>query len=285
APALASGCTVVIKPANYTPLTAIALFEVFEKAGFPPGVVNLVTGKGSEVGDEFVANQKVKKISFTGSTKVGKQLLRGSSEQVKRVSMELGGHAPFLVFEDADIDEAVEACVITKYRNAGQTCISTNRIYVQDTIMYSFSKKKAQRVSEMKIGIGLEEGIEIGPLIDKDAIKTSEQHVNDAVNQGATLVYGGKEYSAKNLNGYFHEPTILKDVDDSMKITYEETFGPVAPLIPFSTEKEALQKANNVNYGLAAYAFTNDLSRSYRIAEGLEYGIVGMNDPLPPTPQ
>src|SRR5699024_7765293 len=165
------------------------------------------------------------------------------------------------------------------------TCICTNRIYVQDTIMDSFSKKMAQRVSEMKIGSGLEEGIEIGPLIDKDALKTSEEHVNDAVNKGATLVYGGKEYSAKNLNGYFYEPTILKDVDDSMKITYEETFGPVAPLIPLSTEKEALQKANNVNYGLAAYAFTNDLSRSYRIAEGLEYGIVGMNDPLPPTPQ
>src|SRR5699024_10176276 len=232
-----------------------------------------------------VDNKKVKKISFTGSTEVGKHLLRESSEQVKRVSMELGGHAPFLVFEDADIDEAVEACVTTKYRNAGQTCICTNRIYVQDSIIESFSKRMAQRVSELKIGNGMEKNVDIGPLIDKEALKTSTDHVNDAIDKGATLVYGGKELSIDTLNGYFYEPTILKDVNDSMKVTYEETFGPVAPLISFSTEQEALQKANNVNYGLAAYAFTNDLGRSYRIAEGLEYGIVGMNDPLPPAPQ
>src|SRR5699024_3066116 len=285
APALAAGCTVVIKPANYTPLTAIALFEIFEEAGFPPGVVNLVIGKGKEVGDEFVTNQKVKKISFTGSTKVGKHLFRESSNQVKRISMELGGHAPFLVFEDANIEEAIEASIISKFRNAGQTCICSNRIYVQDSIIETFTKKLAERVSKMKIGHRIESGEEIGPLIDEQALETSQDHVEDAIKKGAQLICGGKKPEVEWLNGNFYEPTILSNVNDSMKVTYEETFGPIAPLISFSTEEEVLQKANDINYGLAAYAFTNDLGRSYRIAEGLEYGIVGMNDPLPATPQ
>lgn len=285
APALSAGCTVVIKPANYTPLTATALFEVFEEAGFPSGVINLITGKGSEIGAEFVENRKVTKIGFTGSTDVGKHLLRGAADQVKRVSMELGGHAPFLVFEDANIDEAVEACVASKYRNAGQTCICTNRVYVQDSIMEVFAERMMNRVKNMKIGSGMDEGVEVGPLIDEEALKTSQAHVEDALSKGAQLVTGGKRRDIEGLSGCFYEPTVLSHVDDSMKISCEETFGPIAPLISFSSEKEALMKANNVDYGLAAYAFTNDLGRSYRVAEGLEYGIVGMNDPAPPAPQ
>jgi succinate-semialdehyde dehydrogenase/glutarate-semialdehyde dehydrogenase len=285
APALAAGCTIVLKPADSTPLTAVALFCVFEDAGFPPGVVNLLTGRGSEIGGEFVENSKVKKITFTGSTEVGKQLLRGAADQVKRVSMELGGHAPFIVFEDADLDQAVEACLISKFRNAGQTCICANRIYVQDSVMEPFTEKLAQRVQAMKIGNGMEQGVEIGPLIDEEALNKVHSQVQDALDKGAKLVSGGKRWNQEGISGAFYEPTILSRVDDSMIICYEETFGPVAPLISFSTEEEVLEKANNVEYGLAAYAFTNDLGRTFRVAEGLEYGIVGMNDPLPSVAQ
>lgn len=285
APAIAAGCTVVIKPANYTPLTAVALFEVFEQAGFPPGVLNLVTGRGSEIGGEFIENPKVKKIAFTGSTEVGKHLLKGAADQVKRVSMELGGHAPFLVFDDADIDDAVEACIVSKFRNAGQTCISANRIYVQDTIIDSFAEKLARRVKTMKIGNGMDNGVEIGPLIDHEALEKVQHQMKDASSKGAKLIYGGKEWKRDDLNGAFYEPTVISYVNDNMEITHEETFGPIAPLISFATEKEVLQRANNVNYGLSAYAYTNDLGRTYRVAEGLEYGIVGMNDPLPSIPQ
>ncbi|WP_218012836.1 NAD-dependent succinate-semialdehyde dehydrogenase [Virgibacillus ndiopensis] len=285
APALAAGCTVVIKPANYTPLTAVALFEVFEQAGFPPGVVNLVTGKGSEIGTEFLENSKVKKITFTGSTEVGKHLLKGAADQVKRVSMELGGHAPFLVFDDADIDLAVDACILSKFRNTGQTCISANRVYVQDTIIDTFAKKLADRVRTLKIGNGMEDGIEIGPLIDQDALAKVQHQISDAISKGAEIITGGKEWKESSLSGSYYEPTVINHVNETMEISFEETFGPVAPLIVFNTEDEVLQKANNVNYGLAAYAFTNDLSRTYRVAEALEYGIVGMNDPLPSIPQ
>ncbi len=285
APALAAGCTVVLKPADYTPLTAVALFEIFDEVGFPPGVVNLITGRGREIGAEFIDNPQVHKITFTGSTEVGKQLIRASADQVKRVSMELGGHAPFIVFEDADIDRAVEACIISKFRNAGQTCICANRIYVQDSIMDVFAKKLTARVQAMKIGNGMEEGVDIGPLIDIDAMDKVNRQVEDALAKGASLLTGGKSCSVESLTGAYYEPTILTNVDESMKITSEETFGPVAPLYSFHTEEEAIEKANSGEYGLAAYAFTNDLGRSIRVSEALEYGIVGINDALPSVAQ
>jgi len=292
APALAAGCTVVLKPADYTPLTAVALFRIFDEAGFPPGVVNLVTGKGREIGAEFVENPQVDKITFTGSTEVGKQLIRASADQVKRVSMELGGHAPFIVFEDADLDRAVEACIVSKFRNAGQTCICANRIYVQDTIMDAFARKLTERVQAMKIGNGMEPGVEIGPMIDREAMDKVNGQVEDALAKGAVLLTGGKRHrqgagaaNAESLEGFYYEPTVLSNADESMIITREETFGPVAPLYVFHSEQEAIDKANAGEYGLAAYAYTNDLGRSVRVSEGLQYGIVGINDALPSVAQ
>jgi succinate-semialdehyde dehydrogenase/glutarate-semialdehyde dehydrogenase len=284
-PALAAGCTVVLKPADYTPLSAVALFKVLEEAGIPPGVVNLVTGKGRDVGAEFLENEKIKKITFTGSTEVGKHLIQGSAKQVKRVSMELGGHAPFIVFEDAELDKAVDACIISKFRNAGQTCICANRIYVQDTVMHAFAEKLAEKVKRMKIGNGLEAGVEIGPLIDEDALEKVEEQVQDALTKGAKIAAGGKRFRQDGLNGAFYEPTVLAHVDSSMLICHEETFGPVAPLISFSTEEEVVAKANDTEYGLASYVFTKDLGRAFRVSENLEYGIVGLNDPLPSVAQ
>lgn len=284
-PALAAGCTVVLKPADYTPLTAVALFEVLEEAGFPPGTVNLVTARGRDVGAEFLENPKLKKITFTGSTEVGKQLIEGSAKLVKRVSMELGGHAPFIVFEDADLDQAVDACIASKFRNTGQTCICANRIYVQDTIMDAFAAKLGEKTAKMKIGNGLEPGVEIGPLIDQDALEKVEQQVRDALDKGAKLVAGGRRYEQEGLNGAFYEPTVLSHVDSSMTICHEETFGPVAPLISFTTEEEAVAMANDSVYGLASYVFTRDLGRAFRVSENLEYGIVGLNDPLPSVAQ
>lgn len=284
-PALAAGCTVVLKPADYTPLSAIALFQVLEEAGFPAGVANLVTARGRDVGAEFLENPKVKKITFTGSTEVGKQLIEGSAKQVKRVSMELGGHAPFIVFADADVDQAVDACIVSKYRNAGQTCICANRVYVQDTIMDAFAEKFADKVKKLKIGNGLEPGVEVGPMIDQGALEKVEEQVRDALSKGAKLAAGGRRYEREGLNGAFYEPTVLSHVDSSMVICYEETFGPVAPLIAFSTEEEAIAKANDTEYGLASYVFTRDLGRAFRVSERLEYGIVGLNDPLPTVVQ
>lgn len=285
APALAAGCTVVIKPATATPLTALAIFEVFDEVGFPEGVVNLILGSGSEVGQEFVENKDVDKIAFTGSTEVGKQLMRGSADQVKKISLELGGHAPLIVFEDADLDKAVHAAMNSKFRNAGQTCICTNRIYAQDTIIEQFSLKLAAKVKAIKIGSGMDADTEIGPLIDAGGLDKVKEQVADALSKGATIVTGGKEWSCDGLKGSFYEPTLLANVDDSMDIYTQETFGPVAPIISFSTEEEAIEKANHAEYGLAAYAFTNDLSRTYRVSEQLEYGIVGINDVAPAVPQ
>jgi len=284
-PALAAGCTVVVKPADYTPLTAVALFQVLEEAGFPKGVVNLVTARGREVGAEFIENPKLRKITFTGSTEVGKQLIEGSAKQVKRVSMELGGHAPFIVFADADLEQAVNACIASKFRNNGQTCICANRIYVQDTIMDEFAAKLAEKTAKLKIGNGLEPGVEIGPLIDQAALEKVEEHVRDALAKGAKLVTGGRRYEREGLNGAFYEPTVLSHVNESMAVCREETFGPVAPLISFSTEEEAVAKANDTEYGLASYVFTRDLGRAFRVSESLEYGIVGLNDPLPSVAQ
>lgn len=284
-PALAVGCTVVLKPAEYTPLSAVKLFEIFDEVGFPPGVVNLVTGRGSEIGAEFLENPKVKKITFTGSTEVGKKIIRGSADQVKRVSMELGGHAPFIVFEDADLEQAAEACIASKFRNAGQTCICTNRVYVQRSVEQKFADILAAKVKQLKVGNGMEEGVDIGPLIDADALNKVEEHVQDAISKGAKLVAGGCRFTGTDEPGSFYEPTVLTNVDDSMLICCEETFGPVAPIIPFDTEEEVIKKANASKYGLASYLFTKDLARSIRVAEKLECGVVGLNDPLPSVAQ
>lgn len=285
APALAAGCTVVMKPAESTPLTAVMLFKIFEEAGFPAGVVNMVTGDGPALGEEFLANNKVKKITFTGSTEVGKHLIKGSAEQVKKVSLELGGHAPFIVFDDANLEQAVEACVASKFRNAGQTCISANRIYVQNTVMDAFTKKFIKRVQSMKIGNGFDPDVEIGPLINESALDKVQAHVQDAISKGGQILLGGETWEEEKANGIFYKPTIIGQVDPSMQICSEETFGPVAPIIPFETEEEAINEANNVQYGLSAYVFTTDLGKSQRVPEKLDYGIVGVNDPLPGTPQ
>jgi succinate-semialdehyde dehydrogenase/glutarate-semialdehyde dehydrogenase len=285
APALAAGCTVVIKPAEATPLTAVALFEVFHEAGFPPGVVNLVLGDGPEIGAEFLENRKVKKIAFTGSTRVGKQLISGSADQVKKISLELGGHAPFIVFEDANLDQAVEAFLVSKYRNAGQTCICANRLYVQDSVLDVFSEKLVQRVNTLKVGNGLESGVEVGPLINEAAYRKVQNHVDDALKKGGKLLAGGKLKRLEGMNGYFYEPTLIANANEDMLICSEETFGPVAPILSFATEDEVVEKANASVYGLAAYVFTRDLGRTYRVSEALEYGIVGINDPLPGAAQ
>lgn len=285
APALAAGCTVVLKPAESTPLTAVMLFKIFEDAGFPAGVVNLVTGDGPTLGEEFLKNNKVKKITFTGSTEVGKHLIKGSADQVKKVSLELGGHAPILIFDDANLDQAVEASVASKFRNAGQTCISANRIYVQNTIMEEFKEKFINRVQSMKIGDGFDENVEIGPLIDENALNKVQTQVQDAIAKGGQVLLGSETWEQKGLNGIFYKPTIIDQIDRSMKICTEETFGPVAPLMSFISEEEAVDEANNVQYGLSAYVFTTDLGKSQRVPEKLEYGIIGVNDPLPGTPQ
>ncbi|GEN54523.1 NAD-dependent succinate-semialdehyde dehydrogenase [Halobacillus faecis] len=286
APALAAGCPVVVKPASATPLSAIKVFEAFHDAGLPEGVANLVIGSASSVVGEMTKSSKVKKITFTGSTEVGKKLIRDSADTVKKVSMELGGHAPFVVFEDADIDLAVEGVVGSKFRNAGQTCICTNRIYVQDTIAEEFSKRFVEKVQALSIGNGLDDGVEIGPLIDGGAVEKVEEQIKDATEKGAVVLCGGQRVSrAGEQGGSFFEPTVLGNATDEMVITKEETFGPVAPIYTFSSEEEAIERANHPEYGLAAYAFTRDISRSYRLMEGLEYGIIGLNDPIPTTAQ
>lgn len=284
APALAAGCPVVIKPASATPLSAMKVVEAFEKANFPKGVVNLIMGKASEVVGEMTRNPDVRKLTFTGSTEVGKDLIRQSADTVKKVSMELGGHAPFLVFEDADIDAAVTSAMASKFRNAGQTCICTNRIYVHESIAREFGEKLSAKVSDMKIGNGLEDGVVIGPLIDRGAVEKTADHVRDAIKHDGKVLCGGKEANT-GLEGFFYEPTVIADANDNMKIACEETFGPVAPIFTFKTDEEAIQKANNTEYGLAAYVFSKDLNRIYHVMEELDYGIVGVNDPAPTVAQ
>ncbi len=274
-PALAVGATVVIKPAGLTPLTALAAAELAHRAGFPKGVLNVLTGGSSAIGGELTSNKTVRKISFTGSTAVGKILLEQCASTVKKVSMELGGHAPFVVFDDADVDAAVEGAVASKFRNAGQTCVCMNRLYVQAGIHDAFAEKFAKRVAELKVGNGLESGIEIGPLIDEDAVKKAEAHVTDAVGKGARLVTGGKPHAA---GSHFFQPTVLAGCTPDMVIAHEETFGPVAPIFRFETEEEAIALANDSDVGLAGYFYARDIGRIMRVAEALEVGIVGVND-------
>ena len=279
APALAAGCTVVLKPAEQTPLTAVRLVELAEEAGLPAGVLNLITSsRPAEVGDVLTRDPRVRKVTFTGSTEVGKLINKNAAETVKRVSLELGGHAPFIVFADADLDKAVQGMIASKFRNAGQTCVCTNRVYVEASIAEVFAVKAAAAVAALKVGSGLEADVQIGPLIEGSALEKVEGHVRDALEKGASLVCGGKRWGDK---GYFYEPTLLSGVTEEMRIAVEETFGPVAPLFTFETEEDVLARANHANYGLAAYVYTRDIGRATRMTEGLQYGIVGLNDPLP----
>ena len=274
APALAAGCPVVIKPASQTPFSALALAALAEEAGFPKGTINVVTGKASEIGDELSSNPIVKKLSFTGSTEIGKLLLQKCATTVKKVSMELGGHAPFIVFDDADIDEAVIGAMQSKFRNTGQTCVCANRLYVQEKVHDEFCKKFVEAVSNLKVGEGLDEEVASGPMIDEHSLAKVEEHVEDAVQTGAKVAIGGARH---NLGKNFYQPTVLTDVSTKAKITFEETFGPVAPIYKFKDEKEVIKLANNSPYGLASYFYSRDIGRIWRVSEGLEYGMVGVN--------
>ena len=277
APGLAVGCSFVIKPAEATPLTALAAVFLAEQAGMPAGVLNVVVGGGDkspEIGLEMCTNPTVRKVSFTGSTEVGRILLRQSADTVKKLSLELGGNAPFLVFDDADIDAAVEGAIASKFRNAGQTCVCANRIYVQDGVYDEFARKFAARVGQMKVGAGVEPDVLIGPLIEPAAVEKVERHVTDAVSQGAKVLLGGKRHER---GGLFFEPTVLTEVTRAMVVSREETFGPLAPLIRFSTEQEAIELANDSEFGLAGYFYSRDIGRVIRVAEAMECGLVGVN--------
>jgi succinate-semialdehyde dehydrogenase/glutarate-semialdehyde dehydrogenase len=274
-PALAAGCTVVIKPAPDTPLTALALGELARQAGIPDGVLNIVTGDAEAIGKELTSNPLVRAITFTGSTRVGKILMEQSASTVKKVSLELGGNAPFIVFDDADLDKAVEGAIASKFRNMGQTCVCANRILVQDGVYDAFAGKLADRVSKMKVGPGTEEGVVQGPLINEAGLNKVEAHVADAIAKGAKAVVGGKRHS---LGHTFFEPTVLVNANRDMRLATEETFGPVAPLFRFKDEDEAIAFANNTPFGLAAYFYSRDVARVWRVTEKLEFGIVGVND-------
>jgi succinate-semialdehyde dehydrogenase / glutarate-semialdehyde dehydrogenase len=274
APALAAGCTVVLKPAEQTPFSALALAELAERAGVPKGVMNVITGDPQPIGAELTSNPLVRKLSFTGSTQVGKLLMQQCAATVKKLSLELGGNAPFIVFSDADLDAAVEGAMASKYRNTGQTCVCANRLLVQHEVYDTFAEKLAVKVRGLKVGRGTEPGVWQGPLIDSDALAKVEEHVADAVAKGARVLTGGKRHS---LGGTFFEPTILTNVTSGMKLAREETFGPVAPLFRFKSEEEAVRMANDTEYGLAAYLYTRDVGRVWRVSEALEYGMVGAN--------
>jgi succinate-semialdehyde dehydrogenase/glutarate-semialdehyde dehydrogenase len=274
APALAAGCPVVIKPATSTPYSAYALAELAERAGFPPGVLNIVTGASGAIGGELTANPTVRKLSFTGSTEVGKLLMKQCAETVKKVSMELGGNAPFVVFDDADLDAAVEGAMMSKFRNTGQTCVCANRILVQDSVYDAFAAKLAKAAAGLKVGYGLEDGVTQGPLIDQAALEKVEEHLGDATSKGARVVVGGERHER---GGTFFQPTVLTEVTPDMKVTQEETFGPLAPLFRFKTDEEAIAMANDTEFGLASYFYARDLGRVWRVAEALESGIVGIN--------
>lgn len=286
APALAAGCTVVLKPASATPLTAIEVFKAFHKAGLPKGVVNLLHGSASDIVKDFMESSDIRKITFTGSTEVGKQLVRQSADTMKKLSMELGGHAPFIVFPDADLEHAATSVMASKFRNAGQTCVCTNRVYVHEDISEQFAEVLAKKIKDLVVGSGTNPNVSIGPLIDEAAVEKAENHVQDAVEKGSTLLVGGNRLTeGEYAGGHFFEPTLLTNATHQMKISYEETFGPIVPIFTFKSEDEVISRANGSPYGLASYLFTNDLSRVYRVSEALEYGIVGINDPLPTVAQ
>ena len=276
-PALAAGCTMVLKPASQTPFSALALAELANRAGIPEGVFNVVTGSASEVGNELTGNPLVRKLSFTGSTEIGRQLMEQCAKDIKKVSLELGGNAPFIVFDDADLDKAVEGALASKFRNAGQTCVCANRLYVQDGVYDRFAEKLQQAVSKLQIGDGLQPNVTIGPLIDEKAIAKVQEHIADALGKGARIVTGGKVHE---LGGNFFQPTILVDVPGDAKVAKEETFGPVARLFRFKDEADVIAQANDTEFGLAAYFYARDLSRVFRVGEALEYGIIGINTGL-----
>ena len=279
AAALAAGCTVVVKPAKQTPLTALALARAFNDGGIPAGVLNVVTGDASVIGQAFLKDQRVRKISFAGSPEVGKLLMRGAANHVKRVSLELGGHAAFIIMSDATLDRAVDGLMSAKFQNAGQTCIAPNHVYVHSSLLETFLKLLSSRVEKLKVGNGLDPETDVGPLINRDALDKVSSHVDDAINQGARLLVGGHRLTADDqANGNFYAPTILADVTPQMRITCEETFGPVIAVTTFETDDEAIERANSTQYGLAAYVYTRDLSKAIRIAERLEVGMVGVND-------
>jgi succinate-semialdehyde dehydrogenase/glutarate-semialdehyde dehydrogenase len=277
APALAAGCTVVCKPASQTPFTALALAELADRAGIPKGVFNVVTGSARAIGGVLTGDARVRKLSFTGSTEIGKQLMAQCAGTMKKVSLELGGNAPFIVFDDADLDAAVAGAIASKYRNTGQTCVCANRLLVQAGVYDAFTAKLVEAVKKLAVGDGLKGATDQGPLIDESALAKVEEHVTDAVAKGAKVALGGKRHA---LGGTFYEPTVLTYVTPDMKVAGEETFGPVAPLFRFETEEEAIRMANDTEFGLAAYFYTRDLARSWRVSEALEYGIVGLNTGL-----
>ena len=273
-PALAAGCTMVLKPASQTPFSALALAALAQEAGLPRGVLNVVTGPAAEIGETLTASREVRKISFTGSTEVGRLLMRQSADTIKKISLELGGNAAFVVFADADLDQAIEGALASKFRNTGQTCVCANRILVQDGIYAVFARKFAERVRALKVGPGTEPGVQVGPLINQAAVAKVEEHITDALAKGAIVMAGGRRHA---LGGQFFEPTVLADVEPDMRVFQEETFGPVAPLIHFGSEAEALALANRTDLGLAAYFYSRDIGRIFRVAEGLEAGIVAVN--------
>ena len=284
APALAVGCTTVSRPSSQTPLCLLRLFELMESVDLPPGVINLVMGPPAELMEEFMSNRICRKISFTGSTEVGKQLLQRSSEQVKRLSLELGGHAPVLVFPDVDIEAAAQASVIGKFRNNGQVCICPTRFYAEKSIESDFLDACVEATKKIKMGNGLEEGVDVGPMFESRALDKTEEIIQDAVGKGANLVLGGSR-SSRFDKGYFFEPTVMTGMSDQMRIMTEEPFAPVLPVLSFENIDEAIAKANDTNYGLAAYIMTNDLTAAMKCAEGLEFGTIGINDTVPATPQ
>jgi succinate-semialdehyde dehydrogenase/glutarate-semialdehyde dehydrogenase len=279
--ALAAGCTMVVKPATATPFSALAIAKLGQQAGLPKGVFNVVTGSSSAIGGELTGNAKVRKLTFTGSTQVGKKLMRDCAGTMKRISMELGGNAPFIVFDDADIDAAVEGAMVSKYRNSGQTCVCTNRIYVQAGVYDEFCRKLTTAVEDLKVGNGFDDGVQQGPLIDMSAVETVESHIKDAASKGGKILTGGTRHA---LGGSFFAPTVVADATDDMRVAKEETFGPLAPVFKFDTEEEVLHKANDTEFGLAAYFYTKDLGRTWRIGEKLEYGLVGINTGLISNP-
>ena len=273
-PALATGCSLVCKPAKQTPFSALAFAYLAEEAGVPKGLLNVLTGNAQTIGKALTDSEVVRKLTFTGSTEIGKMLLKECANTVKRVSMELGGHAPFIVFEDADIEAAIQGAIAAKYRNSGQTCVCANRIYVHEDVYEEFSKGFTKEAGKLKTGQGFDPSTDQGPLIDKAALAKVEEHVADAKNHGGQIALGGKPHQ---LGGLFYEPTVIKDANDQMLVSYEETFGPVAPLFSFSSEEEVIERANNTPFGLASYFYTRDLAKSWRVSEQLEYGIVGLN--------